>query len=80
MNEAQISNASTLCPLQDAGGGIGGRIMQERQRLMRRSQGKARKFLAGQLIFGLLVLCLLVFHAFAVAAGAERAVIYYSPG
>jgi hypothetical protein len=80
MNEAEISDASALCPLQDAGGGIGGRIMPERQRLTRQSEGKARKFLAGQFIFGLLVLCLLVFHAVAVAAGAERAVIYYSPG
>ncbi len=54
--------------------------MRETQRLMRRGEGRARQFISGQLIFGLLVLCWLVFQMVAVAAGMQRAVIYYSPG
>jgi hypothetical protein len=54
--------------------------MLERQWQTRRGEGKARRFLAGRLTFGLLVLCWLAFHAVPVAGGAERAVIYYSPG
>jgi hypothetical protein len=54
--------------------------MQEREQPTRRSQEEAQKFLSGRRTFGLLVLCLLMFGAAAGAAGAERAIIFYSPG